>query len=437
MKIKLFLLSFLFLFPALASAQVTVVRVKNNQVYLDTSSLETTVHTGDVFKVILSSEKLTNPKTGKDLGLLYNYSPEGNITEVQPLYAVGKLPSVAGVQVGQEAVITQQLQIPAPTTSAGTPATTTSSSTHQKTVFEPVNQEIISLSTADVTQPGADNLITLSDKGLITVWARNGEKLEEKLSYKIPSGTKPLTLSAAPLRQAETAEIFVTVYDEQHARISTLVLAHENGHWVTLDTLPYFVKEIGCGKEKTIWMQKPFIAGAYPGNARKLVYEDGHFKGDKQVVSSRRSWLTGINFFRPDETAPAQLIYTSPYGRIKMETANGKTTENKDVPVGAPNRVKYKQEIVKFYPSLQVINAPDKPVLVAVENIAKLGMLSDLFGHYDNAKLHFISFDKGRLTRTDTVNLDGFVYDTACRQNSVLAAEVLPDGQSAVVEIFN
>ncbi len=56
---------------------------------------------------------------------------------------------------------------------------------------------------------------------------------------------------------------------------------------------------------------------------------------------------------------------------------------------------------------------------------------------YQSGKIHFLTFEKGRLQITDTVELDGFVYDTACADGAVLTAEILPDGQSSVVEIFN
>ena len=102
----------------------------------------------------------------------------------------------------------------------------------------------------------------------------------------------------------------------------------------------------------------------------------------------------------------------------------------------APNRVKYKQEILKFYPSVQVFGPEGRATLAAVENISKLGILSDTFGQYKSSKIHFLAFEKGRLSVTDTVELDGVVYDTACTDRAILAAEVLPDGNSSVVEIF-
>ena len=103
----------------------------------------------------------------------------------------------------------------------------------------------------------------------------------------------------------------------------------------------------------------------------------------------------------------------------------------------SPNRVKYKQELITFYPSLQILQSQGKTEVVGVENVAKYGLLSSTFGMYQNGKIHFLLFEKGRLNVSDSVELDGFVYDTACAANAVLTAEVLPDGQSSVVEIFN
>ena len=438
MKITHLLLALLVTLPLIAQAQVTVVRIQNHQIYLDTSTLKTPVNRGDSFKVILSSEKLTNPKTGKDLGLVYNYSPVGVITEVQPLYAIGKLPSEAGVEIGQEALFVQAAQ-PKPQVAA-TPQTATpeqpKAALHKKISYQPVEQEIVSLSSADITAPGAENIITLSTKGRISVWNRNKEELKEALSYQLPSGRTPLALSAVPLRGKGTAEIFATVYDDRLARVSTVVLSYENGQWATLDTLPYFVKEIGCGSEKTLWMQKAFVSSTRPGNAHNVVYQNGKFVAGTQELATQHTWLMGDNRFPFAENNSLQLIYTTSAGRIKLELPRGKTTEYKDFSVGSPNRVKYKQEIVKFYPSLQVVESQGKPLVAAAENTTKYGLLSSAFGQYESGKIHFLSFEKGRLTLQDTVALDGFVYDTACSSGAVLTAEVLPDGQSSVVEFL-
>ena len=74
--------SFVFFSAFLNAKTVTVVRVTDNKIYLDTSSLSRPVQKDDLFKVILSAEKLVNPKTGKDLGDVYTYSPAGKIVEV-------------------------------------------------------------------------------------------------------------------------------------------------------------------------------------------------------------------------------------------------------------------------------------------------------------------------------------------------------------------
>lgn len=423
-----FLLSILFFIPVLCPAQLTVVRVDGQKVYIDTSVLNRNVSKGETFKIILSSERLVNPKTGKDLGPLYTYSPEGKITEVQPMYAVGELPKGTKAAVGQEAVL-EPLAAEEP--AAETVKTQDAKpSSIRKTTFAPVEQEIVSLSTAAVTAPKAENIITLSKKGQLTVWTPAGDKLEQNLSFQIPSGKTPLTVSAYPAQNTQTADIFVTVYDASREKISTLVLSNQNGRLTQTDTLPYFVKELGCGAEKTLWAQKPFVSGAKPGNARKLAYQNGKFVLTGDTLNTGRNWLTGVN------EADGSLVITAQNGVIRRTSPDGKKAESKSLFASAPNRVKYKQEILKFYPSVQVFGPADNRVYAAVENTAKLGLLSDTFGQYQSGKIHFMSFEKGRLKITDTAETDGFIYDTACSARAVLAAEVLPDGTSSVVEFF-
>ncbi|MBR4592264.1 MAG: hypothetical protein IKO35_03560 [Elusimicrobiaceae bacterium] len=437
MKIKTLLFSVLIFFPFVAQAQLTVVRIKNNQIYLDTSTVKGSLQKGNHFKVILSSEKLTNPKTGKDLGLVYNYSEVGEIIEVQPLYAVGEIHSTSGISVGQEAVLEEE-PTPAPAVAKASGSKTAENTQHQKISYQPVEQEIIGLAEAAFIQPDAQNIITLSNKGQITVWNRGKETLTQVSFYQLPKGKTPVALSAAPVRNpAATAEIFAVVYDPNTLRISTLVLAYENNQWNLLDTLPYYVKELGCSPEKTLWMQKPFVSDSIPGNARQIIYQNGKFQPGTKTLSTRRNWLSGMSLFPLEKAKEPSLIYTSSYGKIKLDLPNGKSTQSKEVSAGAPNRVKYKQDILKFYPSLLVITSDEKPSVAAVENTTKLGLLSEAFGQYDSGKIHFLSFEKGRLVLKDTVALDGFVYDTACSARGILTAEILPDGQSSVVEIFN
>lgn len=424
--------SVLLLFPALAGAQVTVVRVDGQKVYMDTTSLNRNVQKGDFFKVILSSEKLVNPKTGKNLGNVYTYSPEGKIVEVQPMYAVGELPEKASASVGQEAVIEAAAKAPVYTQDAGENA-----SSRQKIVYAPVEQEIISLTQADITAPGAQNFITLSADGQVTVWNRaEKDTLAEQLSYTVPSAKRAVTLSAAPVKEGSLAQIFVSVYDPSRSSVSALVLENENGTLKETASLPYFIKELGCGKDKKIWAQKPFVSATRPGNAREVAYQNGKYTVQKDMFSTQRNWLTGLNRYDVESSGADNLVYTSSNGTVRLTLKNGKRAESKDLFAAAPNRVKYKQEIVKFYPSIQVFGPAGDATVAAVENTSKLGLLSETFGQYQSGKIHFLTFEKGRLSLKDTVNLDGVVYDTACSDRAVLAAEVLPDGNSSVVEIF-
>ena len=420
-------------FSLCAWAQMTVVRVDGTKIYLDTSDQKTAPTNGSTFKVILSSEKLTNPKTGKDLGEIYKYSDTGTITEVQPLYAIGQLKNTTGVTVGKQAVFEEiKLAIAA---SVAEPEPATPVSTRAKKTYAPVEQVVIGLTQADVTAPGANNIITLSDKNEITVFSR-GEKdvLTAQLSYTLPSDKKGLSVSAAPVKEG-LAQIFVPVLNTNRAVITTLVLENQNGTLTQTGTLNYFVKELGCGADKKIWAQRPFVLGTAPGNAREVVFEKNKFVASGADFNTKHNWLSGSNYYPVETAEKNNFITTATNGVLRLSLNNGKNAESKDKFGSSPNRVQYKQDILKFHPSVQVFGTPGQATLAAVENTTKLGLLSSMFGQYQTGKVHFLDYEKGRLKITDTVDLDGVIYDTACTQDAILAAEVLADETSSIVEI--
>ena len=432
---RLSLLAVFLCFSALAGAQITVVRVDGSSIYLDTSSAAKAPYKGQSFKVIVSTEKLTNPQTGKDLGDIYHYSPVGKITEVQPLYAVGEMANPAGIAVGQQALLEESAD-PAPAAAPQPQALQIPGEVRKKIIYAPIAQEIISVTEADVSAPGAQNLVTLSSDRQVTVWSRGeNNTLKEVFSYFLPSSAQPITISAVPVKEGN-AQIFVTVYTPARKKVSAFVLENKNGSLEKTAELPFFVKEQGCGAEKTVWAQTPFVSEEYPGNARQVVYEDGKFKASKKSFATLRNWLTGVARYGVEKEGADNLIYTSSTGTLRMVLQNGKRTESKDLFASSPNRVKYKQEILEFYPSVQVFGPQGDATIAAVENDAKIGLLAQMFGQYQNGKIHFLTYENGQLTVQDTTPLDGVVYDTACSQRAVLAAEVLPNGNSRIVEIF-
>lgn len=433
MKKLLTWLGLILLLPVCISAEMSVVRVDGNKIYLDISEEKTVLTPGTTFKVIVSSETLTNPQTGKNLGEIYHYSEEGTITEVQPLYVIGEMKNAKEVAVGKRAVAGEVKTV------ASAPVVPTEQkkvSSRKMTTYQPVEQEIISLTQADVTAPGAQNIITLSDKNEITVFSR-GEKetLKPEISYALPTGKKGLFVSAASVKEG-LAQVFVAVYAESTQKISTLVLENQNGTLQQTENLQFFVKELGCGTDKKIWAQRPFVLSTAPGNAREVVFEKNKFIASKNSFNTRHNWLAGLNYYPVQTAKKENLINTAANGTLRMLLDNGKTAVSKPMFGSSPLRVSYKQDIVKFYPSVQVVGEPGKASLVAVENDTKLGLLSEMFGQYRAGKIHFLTYEKGSLTVADTVELDGVIFDTACTDKHILTADVLPDGTSRVVEIL-
>lgn len=413
--------------PAQAqNGQAVVVKQNGDKIYLDISSLSAKVKKGDSFKIITASEPLINPKTGKNLGEVYEYSAQGVITEVQPLYVIGEIQNAPKYQIGAAAVLEESVSKPAKKTSSKKQE---EESSREIITYQPLEQTIISLTEGNITAP--HQIITLNDKGEITVYTPQEDTLNPVLTAALPAGVKPITLSAVDVKHTGKSQIFASFYNPTRQTLLTAVLEEQNGELKTTDTLNFFTKELGCTPDKILWGQVPFVLGDRPGNARKVLFSEGKFSLDKQDENTRRQWLNGIHFYPYDKDHQG-LIYTTTGGTLKVQTGAERWAKSKSLFSSSPNRVKYKQDVVKFYPSLQVYQSNHMPVVVAVENTASIGLLADLFGQYKDGKMHFLNVEKGRLVSADTVELDGYVYDTACTQDHILTAEILEDGYSAV-----
>lgn len=421
-------------------AQVTVVKQDGQNIYLDVSEHNRTVSVGDTFQIILSKEKLTNPKTGKDLGWINHYSETGTITEVQPMYVVGQIQGKQTFNVGQEAVITaaaQNLQTPIANTSTDAQQETSAAhaSSRKAIAYNVVDQEIISAAKADLTLFPGEEIAALTAKKVI-LYQAEGLLLQPLSEFRLPISYKPVTLSVQDLMQTGTPQIFVTVYDDGAHKISTLVFESKDNELKQVATVPYFVKQWGCGDEQKIYAQKPFISNIKPGDARLLQYENGRFKLDKKGFNTRHNWLSGTQVFPIENAESENLLYTASNGRLKMQLDNGKFIESEALFSGTPNRVKYKQQLVYFYPAVEVYKENEKATIAAIENTTKMGILSEQFGMYNGGKLHFLTYENGTLKINETAVLDGFVYDINCTQKGILIPQVLASGQTILKEIY-
>ncbi len=430
-------------FSPCALAQVSVVKQDGAKIYLDISEFNRNVSVGDSFKIITATEKLVNPKTGKELGDVYHYSPEGRIVEVQPLYAVGELPYAAKYALGQEAVITAAVQT-APTRAT---ATADDKVTQNATAAQPLStrkmkkypvleREVISAVEADLSAlPGEE--IALADRaGILQLYSPEEGMLRLRAEHKLPRGQKPLALSAADLTGAGQAQLFVTVYDENKAQISTRVYEVTDHEFKPVATLPYFVKEMGCAGQKKLYAQKPFTGGSKAGDGRLLRYKNGKFSLGEKAFATRGSWLSGMNFYPVQSAQAPNVLSTLKNGRIRLTLRNGKPAESQALFAKAANRVKYKQDIISFYPSLQAYGPAGRATLAGVENVGKLGLLSEQFGQYSSSKLHFLTYENGVLDVQETLPLNGFVYDTSCTARGILVPQVVSGGQTILTEIY-
>ena len=454
MKINFKLLLAAFLTAGLipgAMAQVTVVKQDGKKIYLDTSTLNRNISVGETFKLIIGQEKLTNPKTGKELGFIYHYSEEGKIIEVQPLYAIGELPQATQYKIGQQAVITparqtavvsapaasaleeQKAQTAASAPSAAAPALVANRKIKTYPVLE---YEIISAVKADLNAFPGEEIAALDSKGQLRVYTEENNQLKQIAAYSFSANQTPLTLSALDIMHTGYAQLFAVVYDAAKPQITTLVLDATDKDIQKRDTLPYFVKEWGCAADKKLYAQKPFTQGSKGGDVRLLEYAKDKFSLGEKVFGSRGNWLSGMNWYPVQNAETFNPIFTFSNGELRVRLANGKYVQSPSLFAATPNRVKYKQDIISFYPSVQVYGPAGKAVLAAVQNVAKFGILSESFGSYKSSKIHFLTYENGILDVRESIDLNGVLYDTNCTAEGILAPQVVSGEQTVLTEIY-
>lgn len=276
MKINIitaFLLVAVALLPAQAQdGRAVVVKQDGDKIYLDISSLTTKVNKGDSFKIITDTEQLINPATGKDLGNIYKYSPLGVITEVQPLYAVGEIKQSAPYDIGAQAVFEKPSQ-PAPKTNAA--ISRKGKSTRGIITYQPVEQTIIGLTEGTLTAP--NQIITLNDKGQITVYTPQEEALTPVLTASLPAGTEPIAISSVDVKQTGRSQIFAAFYNPSRKSIFTAVLEDENGKLQTTDTLNFLPKSWAARRTKPFGAKSPLYWGTGPATPAKYCLARANF----------------------------------------------------------------------------------------------------------------------------------------------------------------
>ena len=54
----------------------------------------------------------------------------------------------------------------------------------------------------------------------------------------------------------------------------------------------------------------------------------------------------------------------------------------------------------------------------------------------NGGKIHFLKYENGSLRVEESLDLDGFAYDTSCTSRGILIPQVLPSGQTVLTEIY-
>ena len=429
----------------LAGAPALVVKQEGKKVYLDISDFQYPPAAGESFKIATYGDEIINPKTGKSLGRDVKSQVTGRIDTVEKLYAIGTLESSENV-LGKEADITIYT---APTAFPYQQDQTFNSQNIMPLWRSAaIEGSYIAVATGDIDGAGSSKLALAFDDNTIKTFALINNELKQTADIKVSPLRKIISLDAADIKGTGRAQIFATVQELSSGKFFTLVFDFaDNKLEQSATTIPGFVKGIWQDGQRVLYTQDilPVSSKFALSKPAKLIYKDNAFtRGDKLDVYKLDS-VFGFNTadFKPHGKIHSFYVTNNHRIRVQFEKKSSFIESPQDLDFATtPNRVKYKNELVRLYSSLAVFkDREENTFIAAVENKSKLGMLADKFGSYGSARLHFLKWTGNGLIKAGSADIEGVVYDLAQGnlgnyQNVIIAPFTAGSGMTTVL-IFN
>ena len=413
-RLTLFFVAFVFVSVQVFAQTALIVKQEGAKVYLDISELKEKPKVNDTFTVTFWGGELKNPKTGKVLGKTIERRLNGTITTVEKLFAVGdikdfnKQDKLEGLDANIK-ILPQTTMVLAETNS-------------QQNTLKPLWQsaalegKALAFTAGDITGSGENNLILAYDDNNIITYNLQDNKLNKISEFKISQIHKIISLDNGDLNSNNRAEIFVSYFDTSRNNFNTSVYEFENDTWVEKTNFRGLVKGIApYNKERVLYTQNiNNMSGRHkPLTPALLVYKDGKYEAGEQLKAYKFDSIYGFNFGKFDGDKD-QVIYTQPSGKLRLQFDKKNSYINS--PSGfdfasTPNRVKFDNEILKFYSSLALYNSDGGVIVAGLENKAKLGILSSTFGYYQSGKLVLLKWDGSSLSKYAETPLGGYTVD--------------------------
>ncbi len=416
---KLFILFAVVVFTSVQVFAQTALIVKQDgaRVYLDISEFKEKPKVNDTFTVTFWGGELKNPKTGKVLGKTIERRLNGKITEVEPLYAVGTINNIGkGDKLeGLEANITilpivQYTTVPQPQQNAQqnnlTPLWQSA----------PLEGKALAFTAGDIMGSGENNLVIAYEDNNIISYNLQNNKLNKVTEFKLSPLNKIISLDNGDLNGNNKAEIFVSYFDTAKNNFNTSVYEFENNTWAEKANFRGLVKGIApYNKERILYTQNiNNMSGKFkPLNPAVLKYKDGKYEAGEQLKAYKFQSIYGFNLGKFDGDKD-QVIYTQSSGKLRLQFDKKSSYINSPSEfnfASTPNRIKFDNDIVKFYSSLALYSGEGGIIIAGLENKAKLGILSSTFGYYQSGKLILLKWDGSSLESFADAPLGGYTVD--------------------------
>ena len=416
---KLFILFAIVVFTSVQvfAQEALIVKQDGGRVYLDISEFKEKPKVNDTFTVTFWGGELKNPKTGKILGKTIERRLNGTITTVEELFAVGNI-SDYNKQDKLEGLEANIKILPAVQYTA---APQTEQNAQQNTL-NPLWQsaalegKALAFTAGDITGSGDSSLVLADEENNIITYALQDNKLNKTSEFKINPIHKIISLDNGDLNGNNKAEIFVSYFDTAKNNFNTSVYEFENNTWAEKANFRGLVKGIApYNKERILYTQNiSNMSGKFKTlNPAVLEYKDGKYQAGKQLKAYKFQSIYGFNLgkFEDDKN---QVIYTQPSGKLRLQFDKKSSYINSPADfnfASTPNRIKFENEILKFYSSLALYDVDGGIVIAGLENKAKLGILSSTFGYYQSGKLILLKWDGSSLQKYNEAPLGGYTVD--------------------------
>lgn len=413
-RLILFFIVFVFTSVQIFAQTALIVKQEGPKVYLDISEFQEKPKANDTFTVTFWGEELKNPKTGKVLGKTIERRLNGTITVVENLFAVGNITDFnkqdilegleADIKVSPQAIAPQQEQVV------------------QLSTLNPLWQsaaldgKALAFTAGDIIGNGQSALIMAYEDNNIVTYNLQDNKLNKISEFKFSPMHKIISLDNGDLNGNNKAEIFISYLDTVKDHFNTAVYEFENDTWAEKAIIRGLVKGIApYNKERVLYTQNiNNMSGKFKAlNPAVLVYKDGKYEAGEQLKAYKFDSIYGFNLAEFEDNKQ-NVIYTQDSGKLRLQFDRKSSYINSPSGLNfasTPNRVKFGNEIIKFYSSLALYNGDGGMIIAGLENEAKLGILSSTFGSYQSGKLVLLKWDGSSLQKYNETPLGGYTVD--------------------------